>query len=606
MRFSDLIQGDEKNPLGILREVHRDPASESSLRIAASWLANCFNNHAQCSPTVPGCQILPRRLLNVGDENKDPFLVEPAANSHPGRWVALSYCWGGEPSMRLTKENIGRLKQGIALNRFDATIRDAILVTRALGITYLWVDALCILQDHDSRDWNEQSSKMTAIYGGSTLTIVAANSNSVMQGFLKERKLQYIPLSWVHQTARDGQPLRSRAPQRLHISPSWNPEDDKITGPWTTRGWTMQEGLLPNRLLFYTSSQMIWKCCTILEYERGCKQDPLAEISDGFIDTGGQDIWNFDNFSKLKALSWYLQLIPETLLSEKYRLWYALVEDYTPRRFKHIQDRLVAISGLAKLFGDLIQDDEYVAGLWRRDMTRGLSWHVSGAKLIPSKTTQSFSVPTDKFPSWTWASVGYDVVVNDHAKQDALRSFSVIEDVQLDLVDPANPFGAVRSGSITITGPLFELSRLYNEQWRCNETPMSALERYVSNVVEKESVGGVEERFSSPNGRFAVLQMLQHFPSMDKRLDLLVLEVTGDTSDGMILYHRLGLLTLRYINRRITASPALVKALEKSKGSLRSQLGSGSHRRSETLQESKEVFKEMVAEPWPRRTIIII
>jgi hypothetical protein len=46
--------------------------------------------------------------------------------------------------------------------------------------------------------------------------------------------------------------------------------------------------------------------------------------------------------------------------------------------------------------------------------------------------------------------------------------------------------------------------------------------------------------------------------------------------------------------------------LEKLKGSLRSQLGSGSHRRSKKLQESKEVFEEMVAEPWPRRTIIII
>ena len=133
--------------------MHRDPASESSLRMAASWLANCCNNHTNCSPTVPGCQVLPKRLLNVGDENKDLFLVEPAADSHPGRWVALSYCWGGEPSLRLTKENIGRLKQGIALNRFDATIRDAVLVTRALGITYLWIDALCILQDHGSQDW---------------------------------------------------------------------------------------------------------------------------------------------------------------------------------------------------------------------------------------------------------------------------------------------------------------------------------------------------------------------------------------------------------------------------------------------------------------------
>jgi hypothetical protein len=508
--------------------------------------------------------------------------------------------------MRLTQENIGRLKQGIALNRFDTTIRDAVLVTRALGLTYLWIDALCILQDHGSRDWIEQSSEMNAIYGGSTLTIVAANSSSVMQGFLKERKLQYIPLGWVRQRAQDGQPLRSRTPQRLHISPSWNPKDDKITGPWTTRGWTMQEGLLPNRLLVYTSSQMIWKCCTALEYERGCKQNPLTEITDGFIDAGGQDIWSFDHFSKLKALPSYLQLIPETHLSEKYRLWYALVEDYTPRRFKHIEDRLVAISGLAKIFGDLIQDDEYVAGLWRRDMIRGLSWHVSGAKLIPSKTTPAFSIPIDKFPSWTWASVGYDVVLNDHAKQDGLRSFSVVEDVRLDLIDPANPFSAVRSGSITITGPLFELPRLYNRQWRCNETPMSALERYVSKVVEQESVGEVEESFSSPNGRFAALQMLQHFPSMDRRLDLLVLEATGGTSDGMTLYRRLGLLTLRYIIRRFTASPALVKVMEKSKGSLRSHLGSGGPRRSGKLQESKEVFEEMVAEPWPRRTVIII
>jgi hypothetical protein len=135
---------------------------------------------------------------------------------------------------------------------------------------------------------------------------------------------------------------------------------------------------------------------------------------------------------------------------------------------------------------------------------------------------------------------------------------------------------------------------------------MSAMERYVSKVVEQESVGEVEERFSSSNGRFAALQMLQHFPSMDRRLDLLVLEATGGTSDGMTLYHRLGLLTLRYIIREFTASPALVKVLEKSKGSLRSQLGSGGPRRSEKLQESKEVFEEMVAEPWPRRTVIII
>lgn len=84
--------------------------------------------------------------------------------------------------MKLTKNNIDQLKQGIRLNRFDATIRDAILVTRALGLTFLWIDALCISQDPDAQDWNEQSSKMDLIYGNSTVTIVAANSSSVVQG----------------------------------------------------------------------------------------------------------------------------------------------------------------------------------------------------------------------------------------------------------------------------------------------------------------------------------------------------------------------------------------------------------------------------------------
>ena len=152
MRFSDSIPADEEKLLGILPEMHGDPGSESSLGITSSWLANCVNNHASCSPTVPGRQILPKRVLNVGDETTDPFLVEPAADNRSGRWVALSYCWGGEPSMKLTKDNIGQLKQGIPLDRFDATIRDAILVTRALGLTYLWIDALCTSQDRDSQD----------------------------------------------------------------------------------------------------------------------------------------------------------------------------------------------------------------------------------------------------------------------------------------------------------------------------------------------------------------------------------------------------------------------------------------------------------------------
>jgi hypothetical protein len=75
------------------------------------------------------------------------------------------------------------------LDKFDATIRDAILVTRALGLTYLWINALCISQDNYSEDWNKHLSKIEVIYGESTVTIVAQNSSSIVKGFLKEQNL---------------------------------------------------------------------------------------------------------------------------------------------------------------------------------------------------------------------------------------------------------------------------------------------------------------------------------------------------------------------------------------------------------------------------------
>jgi hypothetical protein len=86
------------------------------------------------------------------------------------------------------------LTKVIFLEKVDSTIRDAILITRALGITYIWVDALCINQGEGSNEWNEQTSKMDEIYGGSTVTLVAASSCSVKNGFLQERELHYVPI----------------------------------------------------------------------------------------------------------------------------------------------------------------------------------------------------------------------------------------------------------------------------------------------------------------------------------------------------------------------------------------------------------------------------
>jgi hypothetical protein len=137
------IVEDESPP--ILKAMRKDPRSEAPLAIASKWLRSCLEKHGSCKLPIV-YQKQPKRLINVGNEAQNPFLVDSPrllVLVHP---VALSQLLlGGEPLTELTKNTMDRLRQGFPLDEFDPTIRDAIIVTRALGILYIWIDALCIV-----------------------------------------------------------------------------------------------------------------------------------------------------------------------------------------------------------------------------------------------------------------------------------------------------------------------------------------------------------------------------------------------------------------------------------------------------------------------------
>lgn len=566
-----------------------------------------MKNHDSCKPPSE-FQKSPKRLINVGNETQNPFLVEISPGAQQLKWVSLSYCWGEEPSLKLTANTMNRLRNGTPLAQFDPTIQDAVLVTRALGITYIWIDALCIIQDDHAEDWNAQASKMDEIYGGSTMTLVVASSNSVMSGFLKERELQYIPILWPENPARDSFYTNNTA--KVFLSAEWDKNEDELNGPWSNRGWTMQEGLLPSRLLHYTSSQMIWKCCEEDRFERGVTKrldDELAEFLTYSDNTafGSGWLWNLGTFMKFKRLPDYLPSsmdYPLTLAPETFRLWYDLIEEYTQKRFKHISDRLMAISGLAKIFSNTIRSHEYAAGLWKPDLIRGLIWHIKGAKLISRQSSHDIQAINTAFPSWSWASVGYEIVKNSQKNNSNFLALSQVEDVQIDLVDQRYPFGAVKSGSVTITGPLKKVPRLHHKEWKFTEASISEFERHLSEIVEKESLGGVEHKYSSPpGGHFAALQMLDEMHS----LDLLVLEATGEVSNGINVYRRVGVLTLRYLPNGSVASPDLIAWFEKFETSRTARLGPKKES-VKTQKASNRAFMELRGEQWKTETVIIV
>lgn len=194
-----------------------------TLKEAQQHLKACLEGHERCRSHSPATK-LPTRIIDVGstDGSKDPFLVfsneredvehlvlagnelHPNSDVHQAsflesstsprhneavKYTTLSYCWGPTQKFILKTENLERLKEKIPWNELPLTIQDAITMTRALNIPYIWVDALCIIQDSPD-DWEAESTKMAEIYGGSFLTISAALGPNVHCGLMRSGLMQ--------------------------------------------------------------------------------------------------------------------------------------------------------------------------------------------------------------------------------------------------------------------------------------------------------------------------------------------------------------------------------------------------------------------------------
>jgi hypothetical protein len=79
------------------------------------------------------------------------------------RFAALSYCWGGDQSWKLTNNNTSSTLDSVRWSDLSATVKDVIEVARELSVPYLWVDSVCIAQD-DPEEIAQEIDKMSHIY----------------------------------------------------------------------------------------------------------------------------------------------------------------------------------------------------------------------------------------------------------------------------------------------------------------------------------------------------------------------------------------------------------------------------------------------------------
>jgi hypothetical protein len=147
---------------------------------------------------------LPTKVIDVGEGTGclKPPLVEASTEVISAPHITLSYCWGGNDSLKLTASTIEELRSGISISQLPKTIQDAIQVVLHLEIRYIRVDALCILQDSPT-DWAKEAASMSDICRNSFLTIAASGASNSEQGLIAQRDPLICTPCWMFNAGMD-------------------------------------------------------------------------------------------------------------------------------------------------------------------------------------------------------------------------------------------------------------------------------------------------------------------------------------------------------------------------------------------------------------------
>ncbi len=216
-------------------------------KLFGKWRDCCKAFHGEnCGQKYPGKRPSHLRLIDVEQRS---IMVGPLE----GNWVALSYVWGNSKVLKLTQGNLLQLQQPGSLRSdlLPRSIDDASEVTRCLGIRYLWVDSLCIIQDDDA-DKGILIPQMASIYGLASVTIIQASGLSADSGL---PGIQGTPRHKVQV------PFTIKGVTLLEtLDPAVPEESMSYLGEyWNTRGWTFQERLVSGKVLIFTPEQVYWE-----------------------------------------------------------------------------------------------------------------------------------------------------------------------------------------------------------------------------------------------------------------------------------------------------------------------------------------------------------
>ncbi|QGI69578.1 related to tol protein [Fusarium fujikuroi] len=421
--FSIFRPGGSEMPLPIQigrPRLRISPREAEHFRLVKRWLQVCDESHDACrrplrtkTATLPHISAygmdsvesvvsrdmrsrkatqLPTRLLDVGSSDSSKIRLCSTRNEDipvEVEYVALSHPWGEasvlNPHFCTTTSNVMAHSKEIKFEALPNTFKDAVYTTRALGVQYLWIDSLCIIQGPGG-DFNTESGRMEQVFSSAYCVIAASCASGQCDGFLKNR-LHSSKNDYVSFSLEDNSPF--------YVSRYLDDfNNDVLEGSLNKRGWVLQERALARRTIYFTNKQTYFECGD------GVRCETLTKMNNQLAALLGDP-----SFPQKAIMS--VAAPQETTRGQRILYYQDLYKTYSKLGFSHWEDRAVAMNGLEQrlawgfkcrgkfgILGDSIQADH------KSLLHRSLLW----TRALNKDSLRKIEIPPhrEKIPTWSW------------------------------------------------------------------------------------------------------------------------------------------------------------------------------------------------------------
>lgn len=224
-------------------DIHRrtsfyEPPSNSSdpaiIALVQAWMSNCSTKHTRCDRGSSSYR--PPRLIEITNDRIRLVTTNMVnKNEFEAPYATLSHCWGTNPTfLTLTEQNLRRLHDRIGCEELPKTFQDAVLVCQRLGLRYLWIDSLCIIQagKGSKEDWLKHVTEMRNVYRNCLVNIAASRATDATKGLYTERNPKQIKPARIDNKGNGSIPSG-----QLHLVHHTISEHGWQRAPLNTRGW---------------------------------------------------------------------------------------------------------------------------------------------------------------------------------------------------------------------------------------------------------------------------------------------------------------------------------------------------------------------------------